>query len=200
MRRGRRAAREDAEAARALADRRLEAHRHVGVAEARGRRRRTRRGRRHEQRAAAARASSLQGGVHGAPCRCTSVDGLGRRPASTCAPSSSKTSRWRGHVADLVARLHEQHVRDARARRCRSSAGMYSGEAPGGTVSKPSQRKRPTASARTSTPRMSISRSPLALSMRMSVAAPGQPAAVRTSLSGAGQRLGPRAGAQMIQR
>src|SRR5665647_348914 len=40
------------------------------------------------------------------------------------------------------------------------------------------------ASGRMSTPWMLISRSPLALSMRMSVLAPGQPTAVRTSLRG----------------
>src|SRR5665811_2281235 len=51
-------------------------------------------------------------------------------------------------------------------------------------MSKPSQRKRPMASGRMSTPWMLISRSPLALSMRMSVLAPGQPTAVRTSLRG----------------
>ncbi len=66
---------------------------------------------------------------------------------------------------------------------------MYSGEAPAGTRLKPSHRKRPTASGRMSTPWMTISRSPLALSMRMSVLAPGQPAAVRTSLSGGARRV-----------
>ncbi len=40
------------------------------------------------------------------------------------------------------------------------------------------------ASARMSTPKIVISRSPLALSMRISVDAPGQPVAVRTSFSG----------------
>ena len=60
------------------------------------------------------------------------------------------------------------------------------------------------ASPRTSTPKISTSRSPLALSMRMSVTAPGQPAAVRTSLMGrrSGMALPGAAGLphQMIQR
>ncbi len=61
---------------------------------------------------------------------------------------------------------------------------MYSGVAPAGTRLNPSHMNLPTASGRMSTPWMWISRSPLALSWPMSVLAPGQPAAVRTILSG----------------
>ena len=103
--------------------------------------------------------------------------------ASTRAPSASNTSRWRATVS--ISCEDWTKSRSGRSRSTTSaSAGMYSGEAPAGTRLKPSHRKRPIASGRMSTPWMTISRSPLALSCRMSVLAPGQPAAVSTSLSG----------------
>ncbi len=103
--------------------------------------------------------------------------------ASTRVPSVSNTSRWRATVS-----ISCEDWTKSRSGRSRSttaaSPGMYSGEAPGGTRLKPSHMNLPTASGRMSTPWMWISRSPFALSCPISVLAPGQPAAVRTILSG----------------